>query len=276
MNCPYCRAQNDADSHRCGRCGRRLVDDGKQFPVQHSALAPVIDLAPREMRQAEAPPVGRGPQIVRDVPRTPEPGSAPGAGGVQPSLFGPMEVRRQAPAKTARSSSQSVRRRPAPVGQQAFDFSTHTLPTSVTAAVCCEAPVALVAHRAVAAAVDVAIPLMGVALFVGMVRLVGHVPVEQEPMLPVYGAALVAVTFFYRLLCCFGERDTVGLQWAGLRLLSFHGHRPGRRERLRRLAGGLVSLGALTIGLLWALGDEEHLTWHDYLSNTFPTPRLDE
>jgi hypothetical protein len=36
-----------------------------------------------------------------------------------------------------------------------------------------------------------------------------------------------------------------------------------------------VSFIAAGIGLLWALVDEERLTWHDYMSKTFPTPRFE-
>jgi hypothetical protein len=38
------------------------------------------------------------------------------------------------------------------------------------------------------------------------------------------------------------------------------------------MASGFLSLAAGGLGLLWALVDEETLTWHDHISKTFPTP----
>jgi uncharacterized RDD family membrane protein YckC len=154
-----------------------------------------------------------------------------------------------------------------------LDF-THTLPTSVVAVVHCDAPVALAAHRAIAAGIDLAIPLVGFAIFLATFRMIGGDIAIDGQSLPYYAAAVGLITVMYRLLWCIGNCDTAGLQWAGLQLLTFNGQMPSRNERVRRLAGGLVSTIALGIGLLWPLVDEERLTWHDYMSNTFPTPRF--
>ena len=34
----------------------------------------------------------------------------------------------------------------------------------------------------------------------------------------------------------------------------------------------LLSVAAAGLGVLWMLADEDHLGWHDYLSQTFPAP----
>ena len=39
-----------------------------------------------------------------------------------------------------------------------------------------------------------------------------------------------------------------------------------------RVAWGVFSVLPLGLGLLWALVDQERLTWHDLLSKTFPSP----
>jgi hypothetical protein len=39
---------------------------------------------------------------------------------------------------------------------------------------------------------------------------------------------------------------------------------------MRQLAG-LLSVVSAGLGLVWALVDEENLTWHDHISKTFPT-----
>ncbi len=58
----------------------------------------------------------------------------------------------------------------------------------------------------------------------------------------------------------------------GLRLLHFDGRPADRRRRLLRQASGCLSALPLGIGFLWALVDEEHLTFHDHITETFVTP----
>ncbi len=58
----------------------------------------------------------------------------------------------------------------------------------------------------------------------------------------------------------------------GLRLLHFDGRPADRRQRLLRLASGCLSLLPLGVGFLWALVDEERLTFHDHISRDVPHP----
>jgi len=80
-----------------------------------------------------------------------------------------------------------------------------------------------------------------------------------------------AVAFLYRLLWCLGNGDTPGMRFAGLRLVNFDGRPPDRDQRLLRLGASVLSLASAGLGLVWALVDEESLTWHDHISKTFPT-----
>ena len=50
------------------------------------------------------------------------------------------------------------------------------------------------------------------------------------------------------------------------------GRNPNREQRVYRMAAGCLSVMAAGLGLMWALVDEESLTWHDHISKTFPTP----
>jgi uncharacterized RDD family membrane protein YckC len=278
VTCNYCRATIDADSHRCGRCGRKLNDD--VFPVQMGAAVPVVDLAPQSAPKPQAPPPAR-PQLMTELPRTAPPRlERP----VQASLFGPMEVKKGAPGRVQQRPAAAQQRRPRVdrSAQRGFEFvvaaeaqaGAHTLPTSVAAAVSCNARVADPSRRVLAAAIDAAIPLAGFTVFLMTLHMVSDGLALSMKTLPFFAAAAGLIAIFYRVLCCLGNSDTIGLQWAGLQLLNFDGHRPDVNQRLRRLAGGLLSTGALTIGLLWALVDEEQLAWHDYISNTFPTSRI--
>ena len=273
MTCHYCRAQNHPEDHRCSRCGRRVEDDSARrpamFPVQQSAAAPAI-----ESLEAPAPlPARPGPQLVRDLP-----GVTPASHEVvQPSLFGPMEVAKVAQAAPV-PKPRPPRRRPDATGQGVLDFDrtadgSHTLPTSVEATVYCDAPVAMTAQRVIAGAIDVLIPLAGFAMFaVAFHSTAGSVELNAKT-LPWFAAAAALIAIFYRLVCCLGNVDTPGVQWAGMRLLDFDGRRPTRQARMRRIAGGFLSVISVGLGLLWAVFDEEKLTWHDHMSGTFPTIR---
>jgi uncharacterized RDD family membrane protein YckC len=198
---------------------------------------------------------------------------------VQASLFGPQQVAKQAsPVRkpVAPPAPRVQRERPS---QQALDFnavaaeSARTLPTSVEAAVYCNARVAVAAHRAVAAALDISIVLIAFGVFLATFHFAGHEIVLTNQTIPVYAIVSVLIALFYRLLFCIAEADTIGTHWAGLRLLNFDGRLPSRRERLYRTLGTFVSVIALGIGFAWALFDEERLSWHDYISKTFPSPR---
>jgi hypothetical protein len=48
--------------------------------------------------------------------------------------------------------------------------------------------------------------------------------------------------------------------------------RPLASKRALRQMVSLLSLLSAGLGLVWALVDEENLTWHDHISKTFPTP----
>jgi uncharacterized RDD family membrane protein YckC len=223
-------------------------------------------------------PAFAGPQLVTEP-------ATPGSGEYshQASLFGPQEVLTspeavQPSGVRAERKRQSRTRREQPV-QHSLDFAftipegVRTVAAPAEAAVFCDAPVAIPTHRALAAALDLAIPAAGFAVFLTTLHYAGGGVVLTRQAIWVYGAVLLLITVLYRLLFCIAETDTPGLQWTGLRLLNFDGRRPTRQQRLNRIVGGFVSVISSGIGLVWALFDEERLTWHDYMSKTFPSPR---
>ncbi|MBL8233567.1 MAG: RDD family protein [Bryobacterales bacterium] len=143
-----------------------------------------------------------------------------------------------------------------------------------TSSIYCKAPVAMPVHRMIATAVDTAMVLLSLGLFLGMAQLVGMSFGVSKPYLIGYGAGAVLMVVLYRLLWCVAEMDSIGTRAAGLKMLNFDGEVPDRRQRLLRFAASLISIGPAGLGLLWALADEEKLTWHDHISKTFPTPAL--
>jgi uncharacterized RDD family membrane protein YckC len=63
------------------------------------------------------------------------------------------------------------------------------------------------------------------------------------------------------------------MRFAGLELVNFEGRPATQSQRIRRqIAYGLSWISA-SLGIIWALVDEESLTWHDHISKTFPTPK---
>jgi uncharacterized RDD family membrane protein YckC len=65
---------------------------------------------------------------------------------------------------------------------------------------------------------------------------------------------------------------TPGLLWMGIEVRSMWGGPPTLRQALWRAAGCIVSASALLLGYLWALFDDQSLTWHDRMSETYLTP----
>ena len=98
----------------------------------------------------------------------------------------------------------------------------------------------------------------------------GQVALDRQALSFIIGVTAV-IALFYRALWCLANGDSPGMRFAGLRLVDFDGRRPDREQRGIRQVASLLSLLSAGLGLVWALVDEEHLTWHDHISKTFPT-----
>lgn len=137
----------------------------------------------------------------------------------------------------------------------------------------CDAPVALPIHRLMAAALDGSMILISMGIFLTVLYLAGEKVILNKTTMPYYLVAIFATMTLYRLLWCTANMDSIGMRWTGLRLITFDGIVPDRKERMRRFITSYISTIAGGLGLLWGLVDEEKLTWHDHMSKTFPTPR---
>jgi uncharacterized RDD family membrane protein YckC len=135
----------------------------------------------------------------------------------------------------------------------------------------CDAPVALPVQRLMAAAVDGSLVVVGVGIFLTMFYLCGGDIALNRQMAPLLVGVVAVISMFYRALWCLADGDSPGLRFAGLRLVDFDGRRPNRDQRILRQVASLLSLVSAGLGLVWALVDEESLTWHDHISKTFPT-----
>ncbi len=311
MECRYCQAANADDDHRCRRCGRRL----RISPVYagFSAAAPVLqfDTAPAPQRgPAPVPQYNGGPVLQHEgassamrrtadrteAHRSPEPSEPRPRITYQPSLFPSRELPLvvqfetiapdlvQPSQRKPQPAAQRQRRRSVIPGQKALEFDGQFNPQFTPSArsskpaegvIYCDAPVAIPAHRAMAAAMDASIIVMALAVFGIVFRLAGGafaLNAVNAKTAPMFLGVAAGVVIFYRLLWCLANGDTLGQKWTRLRLVNFDGQTPTRAQRFHRTASGFLSLMAGGIGLLWGLVDEETLTWHDHISKTFPTP----
>lgn len=146
-----------------------------------------------------------------------------------------------------------------------------TLGTTVEAVILCESPVATTLHRAVAAALDWAMVLIGFGLFLLGFLLAGGAFAFTKTSAVVFAGTLPLVAVTYGLMWTIAGTETPGMRWAQLRLTTFDGFKPALKHRVLRFAGSCLSLCTI-IGLLWSLADEESLNWQDHISRTFPTP----
>ena len=90
-------------------------------------------------------------------------------------------------------------------------------------------------------------------------------------------AAVCVTTFvivylqYFALFTVFGG-TTPGMMLRGLHVVGFSGDTPTPRQMLWRSVGYMLSAGTMFMGFLWAMWDEDCLTWHDRLSQTYLAP----
>jgi uncharacterized RDD family membrane protein YckC len=299
MNCRYCHGWNAEDEHRCTRCGRRLkaAAVSPSYPASRSAPALALAEQPAVVVEVDDP----APMTARAaIPQTlgfEEIGSSNvipfesfAAHRIQPVPPSPMATAAKAPAATlqpvakpapAAPAKSQTRRRSAILEQEdlqgGLDFlvpapqGPRTLKTQVEAVIYCDAAVATPKHRAIAAAIDGGMIFIGFGLFLFAFHFMGGMFRLNRQTIPFFIGVFGTLAMFYGMLWIWAGRDTVGMRCTGLRLIDFDGFPANRRCRLVRSLGTWLSFCAGGIGLLWALADEEKLTWHDHMSKTFPS-----
>jgi uncharacterized RDD family membrane protein YckC len=130
-------------------------------------------------------------------------------------------------------------------------------------------PVASIDNRRLAALVDLFCLLFA---YGGFLMLFGSL--GGEFTLSKLSAAVYATTFaivylqYFALFTIFGG-TTPGMMMRNLQVTSFSGEPPTPRQMILRSAGYMLSAGAFFLGFLWAMWDEDELTWHDRLSHTY-------
>jgi uncharacterized RDD family membrane protein YckC len=206
---------------------------------------------------------------------------------IQPRLFPSEEGRRVVgfdeyaapPARTDRprnaDAPRHAKRKPVP-GQGAFDFtaapgSPHTPPFSRELSRRTDLAVAGFRFRAMAALFDAGFVFALAGVFLFTIRMCLHTLPAGPVLYGCYAIGTLLIAAAYKLLYCYFGQATLGQQGARLRIVSFDGHAPSRPQRIIRMLSGWVSLASAGMGVVWALFDQERLSWHDHISQTFLT-----
>jgi uncharacterized RDD family membrane protein YckC len=278
-----CGAINGAEARTCCLCDTRLSKnpDGISVPApaqlrNEGNLVPEPDWRVEVSKRLAAYRARRGcprdnraqPELAFTPPISPQPAKA----CAEAHSF---EVPPAAIAKR-RFRPTRVERLEINVEQPAFDFTgdgSHARPkTAVSASDSPVLAVASLAERSRAGALDVTFLLFAYGGFLMLFRaLGGRFSFSRFDALVTLATLGLLYAQYVTLFTYFGGA-TPGMMLRSLRVASLDGLNPSPRQLLWRSLGCLISAGTMMLGFLWALWDEDQLSWHDRISQTCVTP----
>jgi len=132
-------------------------------------------------------------------------------------------------------------------------------------------PVASIDDRRIAAVADAVCLLFAYGAFLALFGSVGGQFTLNKISAAVCLATLGIVYLQYFALFTIFGGTTPGMMLRGLQVVNFSGEAPTPRQMLLRSAGYILSAGTFFLGFLWAMWDEDSLTWHDRVSHTYLT-----
>lgn len=123
--------------------------------------------------------------------------------------------------------------------------------------------------RVKATAIDGGLIIASLLLFVAVVaKLAGPIELGLPIALGAFGTLIVFLIVYQVLFFTFGDQ-TPGMRCARIGFCTFHDENPSRAAIRRRIWAQAVSICALGLGLVWALIDEDRLSWHDRISKMY-------
>ncbi len=273
QTCTNCGAINETHAESCCFCDARLAPTKK-------APAAVVPSAPTEGNLAVEPDwrreVARRLESYRARRRRLRPDDAQTAlpFGSDPAAD---EAQRIDSAEEQRARASTVERMEIAVTQPDADFAdaadrpSGPRPRGGAAGAASLLPVAPLGERRRAGLLDAAFLLLAYGAFLALFGSLGGHFVLGKLGAAVYGATLALFyAQYFALFTVFGG-STPGMLLRGLCVVSFDGSAPSPRQLRWRSFGYLVSGGTVLLGFLWALWDEDHLTWQDRISQTYLT-----
>jgi uncharacterized RDD family membrane protein YckC len=130
-------------------------------------------------------------------------------------------------------------------------------------------PVASMDDRRLAALIDCGCLLFAYGAFLTLFGSLGGQFTFSKMSAAVYSISFAIVYLqYFSLFTVFGG-TTPGMMLRGLQVVDFSGETPSPRKLLLRAAGYILSAGTFFLGFLWAMWDEDELTWHDRISHTY-------
>ncbi|HEY5174107.1 MAG TPA: RDD family protein [Terriglobales bacterium] len=156
-----------------------------------------------------------------------------------------------------------------------LQFGPNTQPVIATHADNVELPFRAAArtHRLYAALLDCVLVAAGTAVFAGVgYKMLPKVTFTKPVLLTAATLPLLLWAIYQYLLLVYGGA-TAGMRVAKIRLSTFKGKSPCRRERRHRVMALYFSTASFVMGLLWAFVDVDTLCWHDRISRTYLTDR---
>ncbi len=124
-------------------------------------------------------------------------------------------------------------------------------------------------ERRIVAMIDAACLLFAYGGFLTLFGSLGGQFTFSKMSAAVYCIAFAIVYLqYFSLFTVFGG-TTPGMMLRGVQIVDFSGEPPSPRKLLLRAAGYMLSAGTFFLGFLWAMWDEDELTWHDRISHTY-------
>jgi uncharacterized RDD family membrane protein YckC len=130
--------------------------------------------------------------------------------------------------------------------------------------------VARMSDRLLASLVDGAlVTLACLAASVMVIASTEHPPTGRIALIA-FGFAWMIFTGIYQFLfLSYAEEGTPGMRYARIALCTFTDDNPTREQMRMRIPAMMISALPAGLGLIWALFDGEHLSWHDRLTRTY-------
>jgi uncharacterized RDD family membrane protein YckC len=132
-------------------------------------------------------------------------------------------------------------------------------------------PVASIDDRRIAGVADGACLLFAYGAFLALFGSVGGQFTLSKISAAVCVTTLAIVYLQYFALFTIFGGTTPGMMLRGLQVVNFSGDAPTPRQMLLRSVGYVLSAATFFLGFLWAMWDEDTLTWHDRMSHTYLT-----
>jgi uncharacterized RDD family membrane protein YckC len=81
--------------------------------------------------------------------------------------------------------------------------------------------------------------------------------------------ALIVIAILYQAISLALAKATPGMMYAGIALCTFDDEYPTNAQLRGRVVAMVLSLLPVGLGVVWAVFDDDHLSWHDRLSRTY-------